>query len=129
MQKVWESKKWLAFAVCVVVSIATLIVNQRFGLNLDPNIIFGLLGLNVLYTLVQGKIDAKNPADHVGKKFFESHKFISLVVGYVVPILVGWANGQFNLTIPPELIWGLLGIDSVYLLRKGMLDLKEPANH
>lgn len=129
MKSFWQSKKWLAFGVCVIIGILTLVLNSQFGLNLDPNIILSLLGLNAIYIIAQGNIDAKNPEDHFGKQFFDSHKFIALLIGDVVPLLIGWVNKNYGVQIPVEAILGLIGLDSIYIIRKAMLDIKEPEKH
>lgn len=129
MKEFWKSKKWLAFAACIVISLITMVLNSKFGFNIDPNIILALVGLNAVYILMQGKIDAKNPADHYGKEFFKSHKFVATMIGNLIPVILGWANKEFGLNLSPEMIWGLIGLDGIYLLRKGALDLKDPSKH
>lgn len=129
MRQFWESKKWLAFAVCVVAAILTMVLNAKYGLGIDPNVLYGLLGLNTLYILVQGKIDSKKTGGSPSKAFFESHKFVATAVGNVVPILCGLANKKWGLGIDPGMIMGLLGLNAVYVLRKGAIDAKEPDKH
>lgn len=125
----WQGKKIAALVLTFVVVIVTMIVNQTANLGLDPTIILSILGLNALYILRQGSIDSKKTDQNAFKPFWESRKFLAVAVGNLVPIIIGFVGKKYNLEISTEIIYSLLGIDAVYLLRQGALDVKAPNEH
>lgn len=125
----WQGKKWAALILSVVVVIATMVANKVYGLGIEANIIFAVLGLNALYVLRQGSIDSKKTNLNAFKPFWESRKFLAVAIGNVVPIITEAINKKYQLGITPEMILGLVGVDAVYMLRQGALDVKEPDKH
>lgn len=129
MRVFWQSKKWIAFATAFLIAIGTYVLNAKFGLGIDSNALLALVGLNTLYIIVQGRIDSKKTNQTVAKAFFDSHKSIALLLGDLIPLIVGYLNVKTNITIPPDLVLGLLGADAVYLMGKSTADVKEPDKH
>ena len=129
MRKFWESKKIVAFAACFLIAMITLVVNAKYDINIDANVILGAIGLSGLYVIAQGKIDAKKGDPNKAKSILESHKFVMVMLGNLMPMLVGILNKKFEIEITPEMIWGLLGIDAVYLIGKTSSDMKQPDAH
>jgi len=129
MKKFWESKKWLSLAVCVIMVIGCAIANTMEGISIDANIILAVIGLNTIYILRQGSIDSKKTDQNVFKNFWESNKFMALIVGDILPLFVAFLNSKYSLEIPVEAIAGLVGLDAVYILRQGAIDSKTPKKH
>lgn len=129
MRKFWESKKWLAFGSAVVIGLATYVLNTKYGLGVDANALMAMIGLSGLYVLVQGRIDTKKGDQTVAKAYLDSHKSMALLVGQLIPLLVGVLNAKVGVAIPPELVLSLIGVDAAYLVVKGSADGKEAAKH
>lgn len=129
MRKFWQSKKWLAFAVALVMSLLTYILNTKMGLGLDANAIFAMIGLSGLYLVAQGRIDCAKTGAAASKAFLDSHKAVALLLGNLVPFIVGFLNKRTGVDIPPDLVLGLLGVDAVYLIGKTAADMKNPDQH
>ena len=129
MRKFWESKKIIAFIACFVIAVTTLIINTKYGFNIDPNVLLGCVGLSGLYVILQGRIDAKKADGNKAKTLLESHKFIMVMLGNIIPMLVGILNKKFEINITPDMIWGLLGVNAVYLVGKSSYDMKQPDTH
>lgn len=125
----WMSKKWVAFAMAFVIAVGTYLLNAKFGLEIQTNAIYALIGLNTLYIFIQGRIDSKKTNQAVGKAFFDSHKAVALLFGNLIPLAVGILNVKAGIEIPPNIVLGLLGVDGVYLLGKGAADAKKPDEH
>jgi len=129
MRKFWESKKIVAFLACFVVAMVTLVINAKYGFNIDPNVILGSIGLSGLYVVMQGRIDAKKADATKVKSMLESHKFVMVMLGNFLPIMVGALNKKFGVEITPEMVWGLLGVNAVYIVGKTSSDMKQPDTH
>ena len=125
----WQGKKIAALVLTFIVVIVTMVLNQTADLGLDPSIILSILGLNALYILRQGSIDSKKTDQNVFKPFWESRKFLAVAVGNFVPMIVAFVGKKYSFEISSEIIYSLIGIDAVYLLRQGALDVKKPDAH
>jgi len=124
-----QSKKWLAMALATIVSVAIPILNSAFDMGLNVNIIFAILGLDLLYILRQGSLDSQKSDKNIFKPFWDSKKFIAMAVGTLVPIVIGFVNSKWNTSISSELILGIVGLDAGYILMQGTVDAKEPDKH
>ena len=60
----WESRKFLAVAVGNFVPIIVGFVGKKYNFNFSPELIYSLLGIDAVYLLRQGALDAKNPDEH-----------------------------------------------------------------
>jgi len=129
MQLFIQSKKWLAMALATIVSISIPILNSVFEMGLNVNIIFAILGLDILYILRQGSLDSKKTDKNIFKPFWDSKKFIAMTIGTVVPIIVGFINAKYKINISSELILGIVGLDAGYILMQGTVDSKDPDKH
>jgi hypothetical protein len=129
MKKFWQSKKITALVLTLAISIACVVLNQTKGFNIDPSVILSVLGLSAVYILRQGSIDSKKTDKNAFKPFWESRKYIANVIGILLPLIIGFLNQKYNLKIPTEAVLGFLGLNAVYILRQGSLDVKEPDKH
>ena len=124
----WQGKKIFALIITFIIVLMSTILNKN-GIQIDPSILISILGLNALYILRQGSIDSKKIEQNAFKPFWESRKFIAMTVGSLVPMVTGYIKKEFDVEIPSELIFSLVGLDAVYILRQGALDAKEPDKH
>lgn len=129
LQVFWQSKKWCALALSVIVVIAVPITNKSLGIGLDASVLFTILGLNAVYILRQGSIDSKKTGQNAFKSIWDSKKFLALLLGNIVPIVVGVLNAKYKLGLEPSVVMALLGLDGIYQLAQGAVDAKNPNEH
>lgn len=60
----WTSRKWIASMIGVAIPLIIGIVNKRYGTSFSPEMVLSLVGLDAVYILRQGALDAKNPSVH-----------------------------------------------------------------
>jgi len=129
LQVFWQSKKWCALALSVIVVIAIPVVNKMLGITLDAKVIFAVIGLNAVYIIRQGSIDSKKTGENAFKSAWESKKFMALALGNVVPIIVGIVNVKYKLGLDASVVMSLIGLDGVYQMAQGAIDAKQPNEH
>jgi len=129
LQVFWQSKKWCALALSVIVVIAVPIVNKALGISLDAGVLFAVLGLNAVYILRQGSIDSKKTGQNAFKSIWDSKKFLALLLGNIVPIVVGIVNAKYKLGLDAGVVMALLGLDGIYQMVQGSVDAKNPNEH
>lgn len=129
MSNFWQGKKVAALILSVVVVVVTMVLNNVEGFSIDANVILSILGLNAIYILRQGSIDSKKTDANVFKPFWESRKFLAIALGNIMPMIVEYINSKYKTGITSEMVLGLLGVDAIYMLRQGAIDVKEPDKH
>lgn len=60
----WESRKYIANAIGILLPLIIGFINQKYNLKIPTETVVGLLGLNAVYILRQGSLDAKEPDKH-----------------------------------------------------------------
>ena len=60
----WESRKWIASVAGFCIPLIVGFINKKYGSQISPEMILGLVGLDAVYVLRQGALDAKEPDKH-----------------------------------------------------------------
>lgn len=129
LQMFWQSKKWCALALSTIVVITIPILNKTLGIGLDASLLFAVLGLNAVYIIRQGSIDSLKNGQNAFKSIWNSKKFLALILGNLIPVIVGIVNYKYQIGLDSGVILALIGLDGAYQLVQGANDVKNPNEH